>query len=251
MTINYNAKNLTITEELKTYFEKRIDRITKYEDLINFIDVYFSIDKYINQVEVVIDFRKGKTVCFTGEDSDMYKAIDDVIDRIEKNVNKYKDKITNHKEAESSKVLELKQKNFVNDFEKFEIVDLNALYKKPLAIDDALFLLDKEKEKNFIVFYNYENLETDDLLVNLAIKKENHYLVYEKRNIANKLVKKVYKKEKNIIKLEEKEEEIKESNILEEIDKIDKNIYSLFIDKDSGKLVFLTKNSEKYNICLI
>lgn len=103
MNINYNSKNIQISDEMKNYFEKRIERINKYEHLINSIEVYFSIDKYVNKVEVIIDFRKSKTVCFTGEDNDMYKAIDDVIDRIEKNVNKYKDKITNHKEAESFK----------------------------------------------------------------------------------------------------------------------------------------------------
>jgi|GEM_PF-596876 putative sigma-54 modulation protein len=252
MLINYNSKNFTITDELKDYFEKRIERINKYENLINSIEVYFSIDKYVNQVEVIIDFRKGKTVCFTGKDNDMYKAIDDVIDRIEKNVNKYKDRITNHKEVEGFKTIELKIKDKNLSDPRVEYIMVDNLYKKPLAIEDAIFLMQKETNKNYFFFYNYESLNFDVKNINFLLKEKENYILYQiidKNNILKKYINinngKIDFNSQENIQLEVANIDDILNNYNKELSNNNKFNHKLFIDKNSERIVLLIHEKEK------
>jgi len=246
MIVNYNAHHLNVSEEMKNYFAKRMEKLQKFDNLINTIDVYFELDSYVNRIEVVIDFRKGKTVCFTSEENDMYKAIDDIVDRIERSVNKYKNKITHHKEVEALKMISLKMNKGENQFDEVEKIDLNLLYKKPLAIEDAIFQMEHRKNSDYFIFYNYENVEHEDLTATILFKDKEQYIAFESiktdKNQARKIL---IKKEKTLKKIEEKIIKVEKSDLDTMTDEIKKSKedHLLFYDKNSAQRMLLFKKN--------
>ncbi len=98
MAINVRGKNLDITPALKDYVEKRVKKVTKYFDKTGDITVILNVEKGRHQsgsfhhVEVTVPVNG---LLLRGEEStpDMYASIDQVMDKIERQIEKYKTKL--------------------------------------------------------------------------------------------------------------------------------------------------------------
>jgi putative sigma-54 modulation protein len=92
MAITVRGKNLDITPALKDYVEKRVKKVTKYFDKTGDISVILKVEKGRHQVEVTVPVSG---ILLRGEEStsDMYVSIDQVMDKIEKQIEKYKTKL--------------------------------------------------------------------------------------------------------------------------------------------------------------
>ena len=93
MAITVRGKNLDITPALRDYVEKRVKKVTKYFDRTGDIAVILKVEKGRHQVEVTVPVDG---ILLRGEEStaDMYASIDQVMDKIEKQIEKHKTKIT-------------------------------------------------------------------------------------------------------------------------------------------------------------
>ncbi len=92
MAINVRGKNLDITPALKDYVEKRVKKVTKYFDKTGDISVILRVEKGRHQVEVTVPVDG---ILLRGEESttDMYASIDQVMDKLEKQIEKHKTKL--------------------------------------------------------------------------------------------------------------------------------------------------------------
>ncbi len=240
MNINYNSQHFTIKEGLKDYFEKKMERIEKYSKYINLIDAYFTKETHFFKVEVVLNFKKGKTLCFIAEEDDINASIDKVVDRVDQNLNKYKDKLVEHKEATALKYITLNTVNNEN-FDEIDRIDLNDLYKKPLAYEDALLNLKYNNKDEFIAFYNYEYKE-DEFNPTIMFKEENKYLVMEKDNNSIK----TFMLDDSFNKMNEMNQEIAELNFIDAKEKLLKNNNKAFLyrDDETSKSNILFKDKQ-------
>ena len=93
MAINVRGKNLEVTPALKEYVEKRVKKVTKYFDKTGDIAVILKVEKGHHQVEVTVPVDG---ILLRGEESttDMYASIDQVMDKIEKQIEKHKTKLS-------------------------------------------------------------------------------------------------------------------------------------------------------------
>ena len=92
MKITVRGKGIQITNALKQHVEKRLGRMEKY-----FIDeteaqVTLTVEKDRHVVEVTIPVN-GYLIRGEEETNDMYASIDMVVDKLQKQVNKYKTKL--------------------------------------------------------------------------------------------------------------------------------------------------------------
>ncbi len=92
MAITVRGKNIDITPALKDYVEKRIGKITKYFENLGEITVILAVTKGRHIVEVTVPING---MLLRGEEAttDMYTSIDLVIEKLEKQIEKYKTKI--------------------------------------------------------------------------------------------------------------------------------------------------------------
>ena len=88
------ARHLNITEAIKNYALQKASKIKKFFEWILQIQVTLDIggdNSHI--VEMIVSVSRGPTLVAEVSNSDMYKAIDLVVDKIETQLKKHKGKI--------------------------------------------------------------------------------------------------------------------------------------------------------------
>ncbi len=92
MEIIIHARHLDATEAIKNYITKKASKFTKYSSKINKIQFTLKIEGADNIVEAIYSAARG-TLVAEAANSDMYAAIDLVIDKLEKQIIKQKEKL--------------------------------------------------------------------------------------------------------------------------------------------------------------
>lgn len=100
MQVSVTFKNIDSSEHLKTFVQEKMAKFDKFFDGPAEANVIFSVEKFRNIVEISLS---GDRLVVNGkeEKEDMYSAIDLVLDKIEKQVKKNKQKIKDHHRASS------------------------------------------------------------------------------------------------------------------------------------------------------
>lgn len=95
MQIHITARNLEITDALRRYAEEKLSRVRRYLDNITTAHVVLSLEKHRHIAEVTLRVRD---LTIRGEEAtnDLYSSIDLVMDKIERQILRYKEKIFGH-----------------------------------------------------------------------------------------------------------------------------------------------------------
>jgi putative sigma-54 modulation protein len=91
MNLNLSGHHLDITPALRTYVQEKLGRVTRHFDHVIDAHVVLSVDKLRQKAEITLRVR-GKDIHCASEDLDLYAAIDLLIDKLDRQVLKYKDK---------------------------------------------------------------------------------------------------------------------------------------------------------------
>ena len=92
LEIIIHARHLDTTEAIKNYVNKKAIKLTKYTSKITKIQFTLKIEGQNNVVEAICSGARAKFVAEVAN-SDMYAAIDLVIDKLEKQIVRQKEKI--------------------------------------------------------------------------------------------------------------------------------------------------------------
>ena len=92
MEIIIHARHLDATEAIKNYVNKKASKLTKYSNKINKIQFTLKIEGTNHIVEAVCSAARATLVAETAN-SDMYAAIDLVMDKLEKQIVRQKEKL--------------------------------------------------------------------------------------------------------------------------------------------------------------
>jgi len=90
MLIQVKGKNLEVTDALKSYVDKKLGKLEKYFQNIKEATVVMSVQRGMHMVEVQLE---GDGVLLRGEErrgTDMYGSIDQVVEKLEIRVKKFK-----------------------------------------------------------------------------------------------------------------------------------------------------------------
>lgn len=92
MRINITARHFKLSEEVKVYTEKEVYRLKKYYDGIIDVDVILGWEKNDRMAEVRISVY-GTVLTARERSNDMHKSIDRAVDKLERQLIKYKDRM--------------------------------------------------------------------------------------------------------------------------------------------------------------
>jgi len=96
MQINLTGHHVDITEPLKGYVDSKFDRLARHFDHVIKVHVILSVEKLRQKAEATIHIN-GANVFADAVHEDMYAAIDGLIDKLDRQVLKYKEKRTSHR----------------------------------------------------------------------------------------------------------------------------------------------------------
>lgn len=177
MQINITARHLELTTPLHDYAEDKVKRVEKYFDHIIDGHVILSVRKYRQIAEVVIH-TPGLTINGKEEANDMYAAIDLVMDNVERQIKKYKEKLKAksrlhravRKDRTKTSPVDLIPEEITEDLTQPEIAitETKKLEVKPMSLDEAMTQMKVLKHDKWAF------LNSDTNKINLIYKKENN-----------------------------------------------------------------------------
>src|SRR3989304_8318915 len=103
MNIIVTGRHLEVTPALKKYAEEKIKKFNRYLSNISEAIVTLSIEKYRHKVEVLLKVN-GVLIQAEGITGEIYSSIDEVVEKLERQVKRYKEKLVSHRKGEGKAV---------------------------------------------------------------------------------------------------------------------------------------------------
>lgn len=97
MQINMTGHRLDVTPALRAFTEEKFERLERHFEHINSINVVFDVEKLRQIVEATIFVSKGELHA-SSESEDMYAAIDTLVDKLNRQLMKHKEKFLDHRD---------------------------------------------------------------------------------------------------------------------------------------------------------
>jgi putative sigma-54 modulation protein len=95
MQINLTGNHVDVTPALRDYVQAKFDRIERHFDHVTDIHVILSVEKQRNKAEATVHVT-GASLYADAEHEDMYAALDLMADKLDRQVKKHKEKLTDH-----------------------------------------------------------------------------------------------------------------------------------------------------------
>jgi putative sigma-54 modulation protein len=164
MKVMITGKNIMLTDALKDIVEKKIAKLDKYFDADVEVHVTLSVQKSRQIIEVTIPFNG---VILRGEEStgDMYMSVDNVLEKLEKQILRHKTKLERRIHEGSLRFANIPSD--LDEEEEAKIVKTKRFAVKPMDVDEAVLQMDLLGH-NFYVFRNAESNE-----VNVVYKRKD------------------------------------------------------------------------------
>jgi putative sigma-54 modulation protein len=138
---------MDLTKNLKEYAEEKIGKFNKYLNNISEANVTFSVEKHRHKAEVLLKVNGShiQAESITGE---MYSSIDEVAEKLARQVKKHKEKIASHRKGKEKEDASLLVEETVPTIIKNKSYNI-----KPMSIEEAAMQMDLT-DKSFFVFTN-------------------------------------------------------------------------------------------------
>ena len=173
MQVTIVGRHVEITDAIKEYVEKRLQKLKKYFPMVMDVHVILYTQKYYQVVDVTIQ-ASGLTVHGEEKSKDLYASIDMVIDKLDSQLKKHKERLVRHhqKKKRPGKDVDLPLNISVFEKDVFEtleepgsvlpLIHSNRMIIKPMHIQEAVMQMDFVSE-DFLVFMD-ENSEKIKIL---------------------------------------------------------------------------------------
>ena len=91
MNLNVTGHHLEVTQAIRDYLASKLERLTRHFDHVIDINVILSVERTQRKAEATVHLR-GKDLFAESHDDDMYAAIDSLVDKLNRQIVKHKEK---------------------------------------------------------------------------------------------------------------------------------------------------------------
>jgi putative sigma-54 modulation protein len=95
MNLNITGHHIEVTPALREYVTGKVDKVIRHFDHVTSVHVILTVEKLVQKAEITLHV-KGKDIFADSSDADLYAAIDKLVDKLDRQVLKYKDKNNEH-----------------------------------------------------------------------------------------------------------------------------------------------------------
>jgi putative sigma-54 modulation protein len=99
MQINVTGHHIDLTDPLRDHVKSKLSRIERHFEHHSSVHVVLSIEKQDHKAEAEVHVAGGNIHAVSSH-ADMYAAIDGMVDKLDRQIVKHKEKITDHHRAE-------------------------------------------------------------------------------------------------------------------------------------------------------
>lgn len=162
MNITITGRHMEMTEALKFYVQGGLEKLRHHFDRVIDADVVLTVEKHRHIAEVNLH-ANGVRIHGRESSSDMYASVDAVLNKLDKQIRRYKDRINRHqprtaKEARDyhHQIIEFEPEDGVQSESSLpvhRVVLREKITMKPMTVDEAAMQLELVDD-DFLVFSN-------------------------------------------------------------------------------------------------
>ena len=144
MAVKVRGKNIEVTQALKDYVEKRVQTITKQFKTVGEITAVMRVEKGKHTVEITVP-ASGIVLRAQETSENMYASIDQCVEKIERQIHKYKTRLEKRLRSGSLDDIPLETSFELEPQEEepeIEIVRSKRFAIKPMTVDEAILQMD-------------------------------------------------------------------------------------------------------------
>ncbi len=177
MNISITGRNVELTEPIKAYVHEKLGHLKHSFDYVVDVKVTLQVDKFRHRCEVTIQ-ANNITINGSKETEDMYASIDGTIDKINRQLKRYRAKLRKHQGREEQrngkrfavehKVLRSAQDEELAEDHQPETIQHEVIHAEPMRVDEAVMRLELGEQNHLLVF---SNIETDK--INILYRRED------------------------------------------------------------------------------
>lgn len=166
---------MELTDALRSHIESRLSKVRAHFDRVIDADVVLTVEKHRHIAEISVH-ANGVRVHGKGASEDMYASVDAVVEKLEKQVRKFKDRITRAQARKGKEALEYQhdilEKAEAEDQEaadssqpasRHRVVFREKIPMKPMSVDEATLQFELANDEPFLVFSNAETQKVNVL----------------------------------------------------------------------------------------
>ena len=99
MQLNVSGHHVEVTDSLRNYVETKLEKIERHFALVSDVHCILTVEKLRHKAEATVQVNGG-TIYVDHTEEDMYAAIDSMLDKLDRQVRKHKEKLTDHHRRE-------------------------------------------------------------------------------------------------------------------------------------------------------
>ena len=104
MQIDITGHHVEVSPALRAYVTEKMQKIMRHSDQVISIRVILNVEKLQQLAEASVNVG-GRTVFATVTATDMYASIDGLVDKLDRQIRRRKDRITNHEHVRHEPVV--------------------------------------------------------------------------------------------------------------------------------------------------
>jgi len=162
MKLHIVARKIKLTKPIKDFIEAKVGKLYEYINNIVWIQVIITVEKKSHMAEIIVH-AGHQTMKASASSDDLYSAIDKMMDKIETQVKKYKEKLSEYRPEE---VYQYRDMNTTLPEIRFSVIkDVSV---KPMDKEEAVMemerlgynfwlFMDKKEKQMRVVFKRLDN----------------------------------------------------------------------------------------------
>lgn len=99
MQLSITGRQIEITATIRDYVASKLKRLERHFDQAIDVHVVFSVEKLRQRAEATLS-AAGKKLHADADGQDLYAAIDGLVDKLDRQIKKHKERLTDHHRGE-------------------------------------------------------------------------------------------------------------------------------------------------------
>ena len=175
MKIKIAERHANASEALRGYVVEKTESLERYFDRIISVDVVLSVEKQRQIADFHAHLTNKKIIAAHEESTDMYASIDKAVDRLRRQLVRFKDQLLEVKDRTAG-VTAAEKDGAATEAEP-RIIRTETHFQKPMTPEEAVLQLEAI-EKDFLVFVD---VETDRVAIIYHRRDGNYGLIEPQR----------------------------------------------------------------------
>ncbi|MCF6208432.1 MAG: ribosome-associated translation inhibitor RaiA [Ghiorsea sp.] len=163
MQVSITGRHVDLTDPLKAYVHDKLGHLKHSFDHVVDVHVVLTVEKHRQRCEINMA-ANGITIHAKHETDDMYAAIDGVVDKLNRQLKRYRAKLQRHQGAQRKTSMKLREKvlDVAHDMDELtdaykpntladEVVDVQVM-----SMDEAVMKMELSEKDNVLLFTNEE-----------------------------------------------------------------------------------------------